>query len=111
MYIASEINNKTNFNELANECLMKCVPIDQLSSMGIDPTKKEANCIARSTSSSEELPGVFVNDGSAGDDANEQMASLERAANLYGNMVDAAKLKKASKEDKYNTQNQTIHKN
>lgn len=102
LYIASEINNKTNFNELANECLMKCVPPEEAASMGIDIEQKDPNCISRrglASVSEEGVPGYFVNDDSASDDANEQMASLERAANLYGNMVTVAQMKSASKED------------
>ena len=110
MYLAAEINAKENMNKVANECLMRCVAMTDtttLSTFGIDATKREPNCMVRldKNDPSSEVAGIFVNDGNAQDDKNEQMAALERAANLYGNMVTLAELKSSSKQqalDMYN---------
>jgi hypothetical protein len=110
MYLAAEINAKENMNKIANECLMRCVAMTDtttLSSLDIDPSKREPNCMVRldKNDPTSEVAGIYINDGNAQDDKNEQMAALERAANLYGNMVELTQLKSASKQqalDMYN---------
>lgn len=110
MYLAAEINAKENMNKVANECLMQCVALTDTTTLArynIDPSKREANCMVRTDKNdpTSEVAGIFVNDGNAQDDKNEQMAALERAANLYGNMVTMAELKSSSKQqalDMYN---------
>ena len=110
MYLAAEINAKENMNKIANECLMRCVATTDtktLTSLGIDPKKRKPNCMVRldKNDPTSEVEGILVHDGNAQDDKNEQMAALERAANLYSNMVSLSELKSATKDqalDMYN---------
>jgi hypothetical protein len=108
-FVASTINDTQNYTDATKNCIMACESItnikeDQKNGSLLYPQfkKKDLTNVVSNCKAAGGVDGLFLNDANADDDKNEQIKSIERAANLHNELVSATELMIANRENAIN---------
>ncbi len=105
-FIASTINDTEAYTDVTKNCIMQCESIDSIkadqktgSELFPQFAKKDLTNVVSNCKAANGSDGLLVNDANADDDKNEQIKSIERAANLHNELVKAGELLIANREN------------
>jgi len=105
-FIASTINDTEAYTEVTKGCIMQCESIDVIkedqkagSPRYPQYAKKDFSNTLSNCKTGDGSDGLLINETNADEDKNEQIKSIERAANLHNQLVKSGELLIANRTD------------